>query len=65
MYEKENNMKNITQSVLSEQLPSADVQLLTVLGLYLWKMRTDIDLQAEKQYSRAPFPPWASKASVY
>lgn len=64
MYEKENNMKNITQSVLSEQLPSAEMQLLAVLGLYLWKMRTGTHLHAEKQYSRAPFPPWASKASV-
>lgn len=64
MHEQENNMKNITQSVLSEQLPSAEMQLLTVLGLYLWKVRTGIHLQAQKQYSRAPFPPWASKASV-
>lgn len=64
MYEKENNTKSITQSVLSEQLPSAEMQLLTVLGLCLWKVRTEIHLQAEELYSRSPFPPWASKASV-
>jgi len=59
MYKRENSMKNIIQSVLPQQLPSAKVQLPAVLGLDLWKVR-----RAEKLYSRAPFCPWASKASV-
>lgn len=59
MYEKENNMKNITQSVLSEQLPSA-----TNSARFVPLEGEDIHLQAEKQYSRAPFPPWTNKASV-
>lgn len=56
MYEKENNMKNITQSVFSEQLPSTEVQILAVLGLYLWKVKTDIDLQAENTQELPSLP---------
>lgn len=51
MYERENNMKNITQNVL---LTSAEMQLPEELGLYLQKMR---ESPAEKPCSRASILP--------
>lgn len=57
MCERENNMKNFTQSVL---LTSAETQLPVEMGLYLWSMR--LGIPSSETVLESPHP--SSKASA-